>query len=111
MLRIDVVILPHKQILFILLLLAIVLFTRDYKIAIVFFSCKLRKHAFGAKQDYPDCQIFGETFGTDHHDELLKLGINPYVKGSEEIQQISFIIYCAPPSRGPDCPGDVRSGQ
>ncbi|KAH7573628.1 hypothetical protein JRO89_XS03G0182300 [Xanthoceras sorbifolium] len=60
------------------------------------------------RQEHPGCQIYGETVTTDHHDELIKMGINPSVKGSEVTQRFPYVIFCAPPSRSLDYPGDVR---
>ncbi|KAL5852486.1 hypothetical protein ACOSQ3_007604 [Xanthoceras sorbifolium] len=60
------------------------------------------------RQEHPGCQIYGETVTTDHHEELIKMGINPSVKGSEVTQRFPYVIFCAPPSRSLDYPGDVR---
>ncbi|KAJ8766489.1 hypothetical protein K2173_022548 [Erythroxylum novogranatense] len=60
------------------------------------------------RQEHPDCQIYGHTITADHHEELIKLGINPSLKGSEATHKYPYIIFCAPPSRTLDYPGDVR---
>lgn len=60
------------------------------------------------EQEHPGCQIFGQTVTTDHHDELIKMGINPSLKGNEVMNQFPYVIFCAPPSRTSDYPGDVR---
>ncbi|KAJ4722247.1 NAD(P)-binding Rossmann-fold superfamily protein [Melia azedarach] len=60
------------------------------------------------RQEQPGCQIYGQTLTTDHHDELIKMGINPSLKGSEATQKFPYVIFCAPPSRTSDYPGDVR---
>ncbi|KAI9195390.1 hypothetical protein LWI28_014428 [Acer negundo] len=60
------------------------------------------------RQEHPGCQIYGQTVTTDHHDELIEMGINPCVKGSEVTQKYPYVIFCAPPSRSSDYPGDVR---
>ncbi|KAJ6904161.1 hypothetical protein NC651_021333 [Populus alba x Populus x berolinensis] len=59
-------------------------------------------------QEHPGCQVYGQTVTTDHHDELIKMGINPSLKGTKATQQYPYVIFCAPPSRTSDYPGDVR---
>lgn len=59
------------------------------------------------EQDHPGCQVFGQTVTTDHHDELIKMGINPSLKGTLS-HRFPYVIFCAPPSRTSDYPGDVR---
>ncbi|XP_074307136.1 uncharacterized protein LOC141642275 [Silene latifolia] len=58
--------------------------------------------------EYPGCQIYGQTATTDHHDELIEIGIIPSVKGTRLPRQFSYVIFCAPPSRGVDYAADVR---
>ncbi|KAK8613077.1 hypothetical protein V6N13_104399 [Hibiscus sabdariffa] len=60
------------------------------------------------REEHPGCQIYGQTVTTDNHDELLSLGINPLLKESKTDQKFPYVIFCAPPSRTPDYPGDVR---
>ncbi|XXG80693.1 hypothetical protein AAC387_Pa09g1501 [Persea americana] len=60
------------------------------------------------RQEHPGCQISGLTMTTDHHDELIKIGISPSVWESKEGYQFPHVIFCAPPSRSVDYPGDVR---
>ncbi|KAK4586855.1 hypothetical protein RGQ29_023858 [Quercus rubra] len=60
------------------------------------------------REEHPGCQIFGQTVTTDHHDELIKMGINPSLKGNEVTNRFPYVIFCAPPSRTSDYPGDVR---
>lgn len=60
------------------------------------------------RQEHPGCQIFGQTMTTDHHDELIKIGINPFVMESKAVCQFPYVIFCAPPSRSVDYAGDVR---
>ncbi|GMI70337.1 EMBRYO DEFECTIVE 2799 [Hibiscus trionum] len=60
------------------------------------------------REEHPGCQIYGQTATTDHHDELLSLGINPLLKETKTDQKFPYVIFCAPPSRTPDYPGDVR---
>ncbi|KAH0465267.1 hypothetical protein IEQ34_005370 [Dendrobium chrysotoxum] len=59
------------------------------------------------QQDYPGCHIFGQTMTTEHHDDLVKLGIKPSLSGKSD-REYPNIIFCAPPSRTTDYPGDVR---
>jgi hypothetical protein len=59
-------------------------------------------------QEYPGCKIFGQTMSSDHHSELAELGIVPYLRGSPLSQKVPHVIFCAPPSRTEDYPGDVR---
>ncbi|XP_057959976.1 uncharacterized protein LOC131152237 [Malania oleifera] len=60
------------------------------------------------REEHPGCQIFGQTMTSDHHDELIKIGINPSLKGTEATGRFPYVIFCAPPSRALDYPGDVR---
>lgn len=59
------------------------------------------------REEHPRCQITGETVTTDHHDELIKMGINPTLKGVKRDQKFPYVIFCAPPSRSSDYAGDV----
>ncbi|KAK1417852.1 hypothetical protein QVD17_26986 [Tagetes erecta] len=59
------------------------------------------------RMEHPGCQITGETFTTDHHDELIKMGINPTLKGVKRDQKFPYVIFCAPPSRSSDYASDV----
>ncbi|XP_021291745.1 uncharacterized protein LOC110422238 isoform X3 [Herrania umbratica] len=59
-------------------------------------------------QENPGCQIYGQTVTTDHHDELMTMGINPFLKGNKTDQKFPYVIFCAPPSKTPDYPGDIR---
>lgn len=60
------------------------------------------------RQEYPGCQVYGQTMTTDHHDDLIKMGINPSLKGTKPTHLFPYVIFCAPPSRTSDYPGDVR---
>ncbi|RWR94119.1 hypothetical protein CKAN_02339900 [Cinnamomum micranthum f. kanehirae] len=60
------------------------------------------------QEEHPGCQIFGQTMTTDHHVELMKMGIKPSLRGSQALHQFPYVIFCAPPSRSKDYPGDVR---
>ncbi|XP_039058336.1 uncharacterized protein LOC120201874 isoform X2 [Hibiscus syriacus] len=59
------------------------------------------------REEHPGCRIYGQTVTTDHHDELLSLGINPLLKETKTDQKFPFVIFCAPPSKTPDYPGDI----
>ncbi|KAJ1687730.1 hypothetical protein LUZ63_019120 [Rhynchospora breviuscula] len=59
-------------------------------------------------QEFPGSKILGQTMSTDHHSELAELGIAPFLKGSPLSQKVPYVIFCAPPSRTEDYPGDVR---
>ncbi|KAF1876405.1 hypothetical protein Lal_00029753 [Lupinus albus] len=54
------------------------------------------------QQEIPGCQVFGQTITTDHHSELIQLGINPSLKWIEATHKFPNVIFCAPPSRTPD---------
>ncbi|KAK9161476.1 hypothetical protein Syun_007817 [Stephania yunnanensis] len=60
------------------------------------------------RKEHPGCQVFGQTVTADHHDELIKLGISPSLKGGRLSGQVPYVIFCAPPSRTADYAGDVR---
>ncbi|KAL1209818.1 hypothetical protein V5N11_026401 [Cardamine amara subsp. amara] len=60
------------------------------------------------RQEHSECQIFGQTVTTTHHDELEKLGIKPSLKGTEFEGKFSYVIFCAPPSQSADYAGEVR---
>ncbi|KAK1257616.1 hypothetical protein QJS04_geneDACA002453 [Acorus gramineus] len=61
------------------------------------------------RQAHPGCQIYGQTMTTNHHDELIKLGIIPSLRDSKRVHRFPYVIFCAPPSQTVDYPGDVRS--
>uniref|UniRef100_A0A0E0MWC2 NAD-dependent epimerase/dehydratase domain-containing protein n=1 Tax=Oryza rufipogon TaxID=4529 RepID=A0A0E0MWC2_ORYRU len=60
------------------------------------------------QEEHPGCKVFGQTASTDHHNELSNIGIIPSLKGSTFPQKVPYVIFCAPPSRSDDYPGDVR---
>ncbi|XP_024192845.1 uncharacterized protein LOC112196674 isoform X1 [Rosa chinensis] len=60
------------------------------------------------RQEHPGCEIYGQTVTVDHHEELIKVGINPCLKGTKTDLKFPNVIFCAPPSRTSDYPGDVR---
>ncbi|EYU43894.1 hypothetical protein MIMGU_mgv1a010503mg [Erythranthe guttata] len=45
---------------------------------------------------------------SEHHEELIKLGITPSLKGTQLSHKFPFVIFCAPPSGTLDYPGEVR---
>ncbi|XP_076894900.1 uncharacterized protein LOC143547334 [Bidens hawaiensis] len=59
------------------------------------------------QQEHPGSQITGETVTTDHHNELINLGIKPTLKGVTRDHKFPYVIYCAPPSRSSDYASDV----
>ncbi|GJN05263.1 hypothetical protein PR202_ga22878 [Eleusine coracana subsp. coracana] len=61
------------------------------------------------QKEHPGCQVFGQTASTDHHNELVNIGIIPSLKGSTISQKVPYVIFCAPPSRSDDYPGDARA--
>ncbi|ONI28422.1 hypothetical protein PRUPE_1G142000 [Prunus persica] len=60
------------------------------------------------REEHPGCEIHGQTMTVDHHEELSKVGINPCLKGTKTTHKFPYVIFCAPPSRTSDYPGDVR---
>ncbi|CAM8929907.1 unnamed protein product [Rhodiola kirilowii] len=60
------------------------------------------------REEYPDSQILGQTVTTNHHDELVQIGITPSLKGMVPSQKFPYVIFCAPPYQTSDYPGDVR---
>ncbi|KAI4997156.1 hypothetical protein ZWY2020_052498 [Hordeum vulgare] len=60
------------------------------------------------RQEHPGCKIYGQTATTDHHSELTKIGIIPSLKGPRADQKVPYVIFCAPPYRTDDYPGDLR---
>ncbi|XP_038875886.1 uncharacterized protein LOC120068246 [Benincasa hispida] len=60
------------------------------------------------REEHPGCEVHGQTFTVDHHDELIQLGIQPSLKGGDATRRFPYVIFCAPPSRSSDYPGDVR---
>ncbi|KAL6849924.1 hypothetical protein ACP4OV_020551 [Aristida adscensionis] len=59
------------------------------------------------KQEYPGCKVFGQTATTEHHNELTEIGIIPSLKGSITGPKFPYVIFCAPPYRSEDYPGDL----
>ncbi|KZV33275.1 hypothetical protein F511_05398 [Dorcoceras hygrometricum] len=60
------------------------------------------------RKEHPGSQIYGQTRTSDHHDELIQMGISPSLKGMQVTHKFPYVIYCAPPYQSPDYPGDVR---
>ncbi|KAK4433946.1 hypothetical protein Salat_0557300 [Sesamum alatum] len=60
------------------------------------------------RKERPGSRVYGQTLTTDHHDELIKLGISPCLKGTQVTHKFPYVIFCAPPSRNSDYPGEVR---
>lgn len=60
------------------------------------------------REEYPGCKIFGQTLTTNHHDELIEIGITPSLKGTMLPQKFPYVIFCAPPYQTSDYPGDLR---
>ncbi|KAF3456138.1 hypothetical protein FNV43_RR00788 [Rhamnella rubrinervis] len=60
------------------------------------------------REEHPGCQVYGQTVTSDHHEELINMGINPSLKDTKSTYKFPFVIFCAPPSRTSDYPGDVR---
>ncbi|XP_061374336.1 uncharacterized protein LOC133316584 [Gastrolobium bilobum] len=60
------------------------------------------------RKEYPACQVFGQTVTTDHHEELIKMGIHPSLKWTKDMHKFPYVIFCAPPYKSSDYPGDVR---
>nr|GLL42067.1 uncharacterized protein LOC109192594 [Ipomoea trifida] len=60
------------------------------------------------REEHPGSQIFGQTITTDHHDELIQMGIKPSLKENKLSDKFPYVIFCAPPSRTEDYPADVK---
>jgi len=45
---------------------------------------------------------------TDHHNELVQMGINPSLTWTEATHKFPNVLYCAPPSRTKDYADNVR---
>nr|CAD1830050.1 unnamed protein product [Ananas comosus var. bracteatus] len=60
------------------------------------------------QQEHPGCKVYGQTMSTEHHNELTALGIIPSLRQSTMAKKVPYVIFCAPPSRTEDYPGDVR---
>ncbi|KAJ1414258.1 hypothetical protein SESBI_19112 [Sesbania bispinosa] len=60
------------------------------------------------REEYPGCQVFGQTVTTDHHEELIKMGISPSLTWTKAMHKFPYVIFCAPPYQSSDYPGDLR---
>ncbi|CAN4097695.1 unnamed protein product [Withania somnifera] len=60
------------------------------------------------REESPGCQIYGHTVTTDHHNELIKMGINPSSKRTKLNYKFPYVVFCAPPSQTEDYAGDIR---
>ncbi|KAJ4953985.1 hypothetical protein NE237_030817 [Protea cynaroides] len=60
------------------------------------------------RKENPECQVLGQTMTTDHHEELVKIGITPSLREVKPTHQFPFVIFCAPPSKSEDYTGDVK---
>ncbi|KAH7678818.1 NAD(P)-binding domain-containing protein [Dioscorea alata] len=61
------------------------------------------------QQEYPNSQIYGQTMTTNHHDELIKIGIKPFLRDTKFSHKFPYVIFCAPPFPTTDYPNDLRS--
>ncbi|KAL6548457.1 hypothetical protein OROGR_008878 [Orobanche gracilis] len=59
------------------------------------------------REGHPGSQIYGQTLTSDHHEELIKIGISPSLKGDQVTRKFSYIIFSAPPYGNPDYSGEV----
>ncbi|KEH31419.1 NAD(P)-binding rossmann-fold protein, putative [Medicago truncatula] len=60
------------------------------------------------RHEIPGCEVYGQTMTTDHHNELIQMGINPSLKWTEATHKFPNVLYCAPPSRTKDYADNVR---
>ncbi|PNX96836.1 putative NAD(P)-binding rossmann-fold protein, partial [Trifolium pratense] len=60
------------------------------------------------RQEYQGCQVFGQTLTTDHHEELIQLGISPSLNWTKSEHKFPYVIVCAPPYQSSDYHGDLR---
>ncbi|KAK7331328.1 hypothetical protein VNO77_25550 [Canavalia gladiata] len=59
-------------------------------------------------QEYPGSQVFGQTVTTNHHDELIQIGIKPSLNWTKSTLKFPYVIFCAPPSQSSDYLADLR---
>ncbi|KAM7251403.1 hypothetical protein ACFE04_023286 [Oxalis oulophora] len=52
--------------------------------------------------------VYGQTVTTDHHQDLLNIGINPVLQGTTFSYPFPYVICCPPPSKSSDFPADLR---
>ncbi|KAK2393973.1 hypothetical protein QL285_055861 [Trifolium repens] len=60
------------------------------------------------RQEYQGSQVFGQTLTTDHHQELIQLGISPSLNWTKSEHKFPYVIVCAPPYQSSDYHGDLR---
>lgn len=60
------------------------------------------------RQEYEGSQVFGQTITTDHHEELVQLGISPALNWTKSDHKFPYVIVCAPPYQSLDYLGDLR---
>jgi len=60
------------------------------------------------KQEYPGCEVYGQTATNNHHEELSKIGVNPSLKWTKDSHKFPYVIFCAPPYQSSDYLGDLR---
>ncbi|XP_017434161.1 uncharacterized protein LOC124828642 [Vigna umbellata] len=60
------------------------------------------------RQEYPGCEVYGQTVTTNHHEELAKIGINPSLEWTKGSHKFPYVIFCAPPYQSSDYLGDLR---
>ncbi|KAF1890941.1 hypothetical protein Lal_00037512 [Lupinus albus] len=60
------------------------------------------------RQEYPGCQVFGQTLTTDHHGELIEIGISPSLNWTGGKHKFPYVIFCAPPYQSSDYNGYIR---
>ncbi|KAM0948586.1 putative NAD(P)-binding domain superfamily [Dioscorea sansibarensis] len=60
------------------------------------------------QQEYPGSQIYGQTMTTNHHDELIRVGIKPFLRDTKFSHKFPYVIFCAPPFPTTDYPNDLR---
>ena len=65
-------------------------------------------HVFLLNQEYEGSQVFGQTITTDHHEELVQLGISPALNWTKSDHKFPYVIVCAPPYQSLDYLGDLR---
>ncbi|KAL8167193.1 hypothetical protein V2J09_008692 [Rumex salicifolius] len=59
------------------------------------------------REEYPECQIYGQTVTTDHHQELIQMTITPCLKETKPMCRFPYVIFCAPPYPSPDYSSDI----
>ncbi|KAK7332214.1 hypothetical protein VNO80_28963 [Phaseolus coccineus] len=60
------------------------------------------------RQEYPGCEVYGQTATNNHHEELSKIGVNPSLKWTKASHKFPYVIFCAPPYQSSDYLGDLR---